>query len=103
VAAAQQVSWWDTHVFISKLTADLNLPPAGTPEWCAVPDGDPRKLLALAVAGEHHVLRVETAQQARADASKAVAGAADWSKVSREIQHRSAFREAQPWAKRVAS
>jgi len=103
VAAAQQVSWWDTHVFISTLTADLNLPPAGTPEWCAMSDADPRKLLALAVAGEHHVLRVETAQQARADASKAVAGAADWSKVAREIQHRNSFYDERPWAKRVVS
>jgi len=103
VAAAQQVSWWDTHVFISKLTADLNLPPAGTPEWRAMADGDPRKLLALAVAGEHHVLRVETAQQARADASKAVAGAADWSKVAREMQQRNSFYADRPWLRRAAS
>jgi len=104
VAAAQQVSWWDTHVFISKLTAHhLNLPPAGTPAWCAMSDGDPRKLLALAVAGEHHVLRVETAQQARADASKAVAGAADWAKVAREMQQRNSFYADRPWLRRAAS
>jgi hypothetical protein len=38
-------------------------------------DGDPRKLLALAVDGEHHVLRKEVAQTARAEASRAVSGA----------------------------
>jgi len=103
VAAAQQVSWWDTHVFISKLTAHLNLPPAGTPEWCAMADGDPRKLLALAVAGEHHVLRVEVAQEAHAEASKAISCAVDWSKVAREIQHRNSFYADRPWLRRAAS
>lgn len=77
--ASQTVSWWPTHEFISALVAQYNnLPTAGTPAWQQLTDTDPRKLLALAAAGEHHVLRVETAQAAMADASKAVASVSDW-------------------------
>jgi hypothetical protein len=61
-----------------------------SPAWCALADGDPRKLLALAEFGEHHALRVETAQQAMAGASRAVADAADWPEVARDIQRRNA-------------
>lgn len=51
---SRQVSWWETHQFIEALITQANtgpLPPAGTPAWSALADGDPRKLLALAVAG----------------------------------------------------
>jgi len=48
--------------------------------------------LALAVAGEHHVLRMEIAQEARAEASKDVAASTDWTKVAREVQQRHAAR-----------
>jgi hypothetical protein len=89
--ASQQVSWWSAHVFIEAVVQQANyptIPDAGTPAWCALADDDPRKLLALAVAGDHHVLRVETAQQAAADASKAVASAADWPGVARSVGRR---------------
>ena len=77
--ASQSVSWWPTHEFLAELVAQYNhLPTAGTPAWQQLPDADPRKLLALAAAGEHHVLRVEVAQQNMADASKAVAGSPNW-------------------------
>lgn len=101
---SQQVSWWPVHEFITALVENLeeSLPWAGTPSWCALADGDPRKLLSLAVAGEHHVLRVEAAQAGRAEASRAVASAADWPAVAREVQQRRAFREAHPWAKRAS-
>ena len=76
---SQTVSWWPTHEFISALVAQYNhLPTAGTPAWIQLADTDPRKLLALATAGEHHVLRVEVAQAALADASKAVASVPNW-------------------------
>lgn len=101
---SQQVSWWSVHEFITALTAKANdLPYAGTPAWCALSDNDPRKLLALAVAGEHHVLRAETAQEVRADASKAVAAAADWPAIGREIRQRSEFYAQRPWLRRAAS
>jgi hypothetical protein len=104
MADSQSVSWWPVHEFIIELVAQANdLPVAGTPAWCALPDTDPLKLLSLAAAGEHHVLRMETAQEARAEASRAVAAAADWRAVSREVQQRAHFRASRPWVKRVPS
>lgn len=84
---SRAVSWWSVHEFVAALIAQArSLPMAGTPAWCALADGDPRKLLAVAVAGEHHVLRMEIGQEARAEAAKAVAAAADWPKVAQEIR-----------------
>jgi hypothetical protein len=91
---SRTVSWWPVHEFLAAVLAqaDTTPPAAGTPAWCALADGDPAKLLALAVAGEHHVLRIEIGQEARAEAAKAIAAAADWPKVAREIQQRHAAR-----------
>lgn len=87
---SQQVSWWDTHVFLGALIGQANnLPPAGTPAWRSLPDSDPRKLLSLALAGEHHVLRMETAQAAMAEASRELSAAADWSALAQRIRNRS--------------
>ncbi|WP_199254455.1 DUF2742 domain-containing protein [Mycolicibacterium mengxianglii] len=81
---SQAVAWWPTHEFITALIGQANnLPTAGTPAWCALSDADPRKLLALAAAGEHHCLRVETAQEAMADASREISTMAPWSQVGR--------------------
>lgn len=84
--ASRQVSWWPTHEFLQAVLTRENggpLPWAGTPAWCELADGDPRKLLALAAAGEHHVLRIETAQAAMAATSREISGAADWAAISR--------------------
>ena len=81
---SRQVSWWPVHEFIEAAVAQANygpLPNAGTPAWCALSDGDPRKLLALAVAGEHHVLRTETTQEIWAEAAKSIAGSQEWANV----------------------
>ena len=98
MTGSRQVSWAPVHEFLQAALAPggrrwCHSPCAGTPAWCELADGDPRKLLSLAVAGEHHVLRVEVAQTARAEASQAVAAAADWPQVSREIRQRKSFRE----------
>lgn len=86
--ASQQVAWWPTHEFISALISQTDhLPVAGTPAWCSLGDSDPRKLLALAAAGEHHVLRVETAQIALADASHEISTAANWSAVAQRVRN----------------
>ncbi len=84
--SSRQVAWWPVHEFISALVGQVNaLPVAGTPAWCSLSDDDPRKLLALAVAGEHHVLRVEVAQAAMADASREISGAAPWSALAQRV------------------
>lgn len=88
---SQQVSWWPVHEFVDAVVQQANcgpIPAAGTPAWCALSDGDPRKLLAVAVGGEHHVLRIETAQETAAETSKAIAAATDWSRIARDIHQR---------------
>lgn len=85
---SREVNWWQVHEFINTMVAQANygpLPAAGTPAWCALADGDPRKLLALATAGEHHVLRMETAQKALAEAQQDVSAAEDWAHIARQV------------------
>jgi hypothetical protein len=102
ITASRQVSWWSVHVFVTALVGRCDvLPYAGTPAWCALSDDDPRKLLALAAAGEYHILRMETEQQARAKASRAVAVAADWPHIGRKLQRINEFRRSAPWSRRV--
>ena len=88
--ASQEVSWWATHEFITAVVSHANtaLPWAGTPAWRALDDADPRKLLALAVAGEHHVLQVEIGQEARAEAAEDIWGGEDWRQVAQQVQRR---------------
>jgi hypothetical protein len=106
VIHSQQVSWWDTYLFMERAIARANLgdlPAAGTPLWSALDDLDERKLPALALSGVHHCLRVEVGQSELAAASRAISAAADWSAVSREIHQRNAFYKDRPWLRRSAS
>ena len=54
---------------------------AGTLTWSQLDDDDPAKIAALYDAARHHALRVDTAQTALAEASHAIAGAADWAVI----------------------
>lgn len=102
--ASRQVSWWSTYEWVQRITATVGpYPPAGTPAWCALDDDDPRKIAAVLDAGQHHVLRTETAQEELAQASHDVAAAADWPSTAREIHHRNTFHGTRPWMKRIAS
>lgn len=102
--SSQQVDFSESLAFLNRVAPgrDTHLWP-GTPTWCELDDSDVRKLVALAEFGLHHALRVEVAQQAHADASRAVSAAVDWSAISREIHARNAFRSERPWMKRAAS
>lgn len=102
--AAQSVSWWSVHEYVTEFIGRLtDWPMAGTPAWCDLDNYDPRKLAAVLDAGSHHALRVEVAQEARAEASKAVAAAADWPAIAQELTQIRDFRATRAWAKRVAS
>jgi len=99
--ASRTTDWWSVRSFVAPyLDAAGDYPMAGTLAWQELPAADARKWAALLDAASHHILRVETAQEARAEAAKAVAAAADWPRVAQEIRQREAFREAQPWARR---
>jgi hypothetical protein len=86
------VSWWSVHEWVTRHLESVGTwPMAGTPEWVALPDDDPRKLAALLDAAQHWALRVETAQQAECEASRAVSAAADWSAIARDrLRHTNA-------------
>ncbi|XTP33444.1 DUF2742 domain-containing protein [Mycobacterium sp. TJFP1] len=90
-ASSQEVSWWAVHQFLSAVVEQVKnttLPWAGTPAWRELDDTDPRKLLSVAIAGEHHVLRVEIGQEQRAQAAEDVWGGADWSEAARQLPRR---------------
>lgn len=86
---SQQRSWWDVHEFLEAVLNQTNygpIPAAGTPAWTQLADGDPRKLIAVAIDGEHWTLRVETAQIALSEAARAVAESTNWSTVARRVR-----------------
>ena len=83
--ASQQVSWWTVREHVSPLlTAVESWPMIGTPAWCDLAPGDARKIAAVFDAAQHWALRVETCQQARCEASRDVAAAADWRAIAQE-------------------
>lgn len=88
--ASREVQWWPVHQFLEAAVAQANtaIPTAGTPAWDALSDGDPRKLLSLAIAGEHHVLRTQIGQEIRAQAAEQVWAGEDWSQVAQQFQRR---------------
>lgn len=89
--ASREVRWWPVHEFIEAAVAQANcgpLPAAGTPAWAELADGDPRKLLSLAAAGEHWVLRTEIGQEQRAQAAEDIQAGENWADVARTVQRR---------------
>ncbi|MGH3628099.1 MAG: DUF2742 domain-containing protein [Mycobacterium sp.] len=101
---SQQVSWWSVHEFVDAVLNQVNdWPMLGTPAWCSLTHDDPRKWCALLDAAQHWALRIETSQEARAEASRAVSGAVDWDAVGRQIRTHADFYRARPWLKRVPS
>ncbi len=102
--ASQQVSWWSVHEFVAAVLNQVNnWPMLGTPAWCSLAHDDPRKWAAVLDGGQHHALRLELNQEARAEASRAISTAADWPEVAREIQQRNDFYAARPWLRRAVS
>lgn len=100
--SARAVSWWSVHEWVRARIAP-GYPMAGTPAWCLLDDEHPLKLSAVLDAGQHWILRIEGNQEALAEASKAIADAADWRKVANELATITAYRAANPWARRDAS
>nr|WP_321182435.1 DUF2742 domain-containing protein [Mycobacterium kansasii] len=84
---SHQVGWWDVHLYVSPLlAAAVSWPMIGTPAWCQLDDTDPAKVAAVYDAAQHWALRVETAQEARAEASRDISAAEDWGAVARGIR-----------------
>jgi hypothetical protein len=101
---SQQVSFWSVHTFVQRyLDTAGHYPPAGTPTWCELADGDRRKWAALLDAAQHHALRVEAAQEQHAHASHDVSAGGGWSAIAQRKRDEADFYAARPWMKRVAS
>jgi hypothetical protein len=82
---SQQVAWWEVREFVAaQLDQVEQWPMIGTPAWCLLDDDDPVKLAAVLDAAQHWALRLETCQQARAEASRDVAAGADWRAIAGE-------------------
>ena len=75
-------------------------PAAGTPAWCGLDDCDPVKLAGVLDYGQHHALRVETAQEASCQASHAISGARDWAAVAKRVQDSAEWFATYPWMRR---
>jgi Protein of unknown function (DUF2742) len=99
---SQQVSWWSVREFIMPVLNQANgWPLLGTPAWCSLAHDDPRKWAALLDGAQHWAVRIDTCQEARAEASRAVSAAVDWPDVSRQILRHASFYAARPWLRRV--
>lgn len=110
---SQQVSWWSVHEFVTAAIehADISTwPTAGTPGWVQLADGDPRKWAALFDAARHWSLRMDTVQEQRAEAAKAVCQSVKtldppttWSAIANEARDVELFYANRPWLKRRTS
>lgn len=99
---SQQVNWLTVRRFILPVLEKVDeWPTPGTPAWCLLAHGDLRKWAALLDGAQHHALRLELNQEARAEASRAVSVAIDWPAVSQEMFQLNSFRNARPWTRRV--
>jgi hypothetical protein len=100
-SCSQQVSWWSVHEHVAEQLEQVgSWPMAGTPVWCDLPDGHPAKTAALLDAARHWVLRVETCQQARADASRAISAAVDPRALAGAVRKRAQLSREKPWPTR---
>jgi Protein of unknown function (DUF2742) len=83
---SQQVSWLEVYEWAERMGYLVDGPNAGTPTWCALADDAEEKLAAAVADSVHWALRKDTLQAEQAEASRAIAGAADWSALAGRIQ-----------------
>ena len=83
---SRQVDWFSVFQFVNQLLATVApWPAAGTPEWCALPDGDDRKLAAVLEYGVHHALRRDTLQEEMAGTSHEISTIENWNTQRRRM------------------
>lgn len=101
MTASQEVNWWTVHEWVQPaLDALDSWPMAGTIEWHQLDDTDPRKLASLLDAARHWALRVDTCQQAHADAGEAISAAAPWAAIAQRTLTAARWYAERPWARR---
>ena len=86
---SRTVDWWAVHQYAEpSLTEVGSWPMLGTLAWQHLPADDPIKLAAVLDAARHWALRIDTAQEAMAEASRSISVAGDWPAVARGMQRR---------------
>jgi hypothetical protein len=101
---SRQVHWWFVHEYVEPILTDVgSWPMVGTWEWYDLADDDPRKLAAIYDAAQHWALRVDSCQEAYADAGSEISSAADWSRIAQYLRTEREWYAQHPWAKRVVS
>jgi hypothetical protein len=104
VVYSRQVNWWEVHTFAAPISAAVDSwPLIGTKQWCELSDDDPRKIAAIFDSAQHWALRIETCQQAYADAGAEISAAAPWSRIAQYLRAEREFYAAHPWMKREVS
>jgi Protein of unknown function (DUF2742) len=87
--ASRSIDWWRVHQYVLPLLEEVRCwPMAGTIAWTALSDGDPAKRAALFDFARHHALRVDTSQNALADASREISKSPDWSVIAGRLIRR---------------
>lgn len=99
------IDWAATRDYLCRRPVVHTTVIAGSPEWCALDDDDPRKLAALVVAGSRWVLEEDIAEirwqrGALKRASVAISEAKDWAAVAKFIRDRDAWYRDHPDLKR---
>lgn len=86
---SRTVDWWAVHLYAEPTLSEVgSWPLVGSLPWQALPTDDPAKLAAVLDAARHWALRVETAQDALAEASREISAAADWTELATSIHRR---------------
>lgn len=89
MTASRTVDWWSVHQYAEPTLTEVgSWPIVGSLPWQHLPTDDPVKLAAVLDAARHWALRVDAAQEAMAEASRAVSAAVDLPSVIRDMQRR---------------
>lgn len=87
---SRTVDWWPVHLFVVPVLQEVgSWPLVGSYAWQDLAPDDPAKLAAVLDGGRRDALRNDTIGAALADASRVIAGPADWADISRTIRRRS--------------
>lgn len=96
------ITWEPVHAFVGRLLAGRTTHiTAGTPEWIALDDDDPRKTTAVLIAGSRWALeqsldQLDDRRAAAKEAAVDIAEARDWAVVAQRIRDRDAFYREHP-------
>ena len=81
--------WWSVHQYVEPTLTEVgSWPMLGTLAWQHLPHDHPAKLAAVLDGGRHWALRVDTAQEAMAEASRDISAAVDLPALVRDMKRR---------------